>query len=74
MTDEIENHTIRLLQEMRGQIEGLAAEVRSRFDAMEERFTDQGQRTDGNTLVFNLVAGVVHQHEERITDLEQRER
>ena len=70
MASETENLTIRLLQELRAQIE----QTNARIDDFSDRFTDLTQRIDGNTLVFNLVAGVVHQHEERIIDLEQRER
>lgn len=64
MSDEIENHTVRLLQEMR-------ADMDARFGSLNERLDDLVQRIDGNTLVFNLVAGVTYNHEERITALEQ---
>lgn len=47
-------------------------EMRSRFSDIEERITDLTQRIDGNTLVFNLVAGVAHNREDRITELESR--
>lgn len=58
MTEEPENLTIRLLQELRAE--------------MQEMRTDLTQRIDGNTLVFNLVAGVVHDHEQRLTILEKK--
>ena len=64
MADEPENLTIRLLQELRAELRGF------RSDA-DQRFKDLTQRVDGNTLVFNLVAGVVHDHEQRITSLEE---
>ncbi len=66
MSEETENHTIRLLQEMRLQIE----RTNTRIEEMRDQITDVIQRIDGNTLVFNLVAGVVHDHEERIVTLE----
>ena len=37
-----------------------------------ERITDLVQRVDGNTLTFNLVAGVAYDHEQRIALLGQR--
>ena len=73
MTEETENHTIRLLQEMRLQIERTNTQIErtnTRIEEMRDQITDLVQRVDGNTLVFNLVAGVVHDHEERIITLE----
>ncbi|WP_375380878.1 hypothetical protein [uncultured Sphingomonas sp.] len=66
MSEETENLTIRLLQEMRAQIE----RTNMRIEEMTDQITDLVQRIDGNTLVFNLVAGVVHDHEDRIVTLE----
>ena len=66
MAEDVDSLTIRLLQEMRGDIQALQSGQRR----MEDMITDLVQRIDGNTLVFNLVAGVVHDHEERITTLE----
>ena len=57
MADEPENLTIRLLQELRAQ--------------MQEMRTDLTQRIDGNTLLLNVVAGITHDHEQRIERLEQ---
>lgn len=56
MTDDPENHTLRLLQEMR-------AEMRERFAGIE-------QRIDGNTLILNMLAGLIHDHEQRIEAVE----
>lgn len=66
MNDEPENLTLRVLQEMRDEMR----EMRKAQDDTNEKITDLVQRVDGNTLVFNLVAGVVHDHEERLTKLE----
>lgn len=68
MAEEVESHTIRLLQELRDTLCSMNKRfdgMNDRFVAMEDRFTDLTQRIDGNTLVFNLVAGVVHDHEDR---------
>ncbi|GHU04711.1 hypothetical protein FACS1894205_3420 [Alphaproteobacteria bacterium] len=45
MADEPENHTIRLLREMR--------------EEMREMRDDLTNRIDGNTLVLNLLAGLL---------------
>jgi polyhydroxyalkanoate synthesis regulator phasin len=68
MAEEAENLTIRLLQELRAQQNRTDA----RIEEVGDRITDLIRRIDGNTRVFNLVAGAVHQHEERIDRLEQR--
>ena len=60
MAEEPESLTIRLLQEIRADIGQLREEVK-----------DLTQRVDGNTLILNLVAGVVHDHEQRIDRIEQ---
>ena len=65
---EPENLTVRILQELRDEVQ----QVRRAQDETSERLTDLTQRIDGNTLVFNLVAGVVHDHEQRIEKLESR--
>lgn len=56
MADETENHTIRLLQELRAD--------------MTQRFDDLTQRVDGNAILRNMIAGLLHQHDERLTALE----
>jgi hypothetical protein len=65
MADDTENHTLRLLQEMRAEMH----EMRSEMTAMREDLT---VRLDGNTLILNMVAGLVHDHEQRIEALETR--
>ena len=56
MGDDVENHTLRLLQEMRQEIADMRAELTNRID--------------GNTLILNMIAGFVHDHEQRIEKLE----
>lgn len=68
MVDEPENLTIRILQEIRDEIRDMRTEI----GGVGEKLTDLTQRVDGNTLILNLVAGVVHDHEVRITTVENR--
>ena len=58
MTDEPENHTIRLLQEMR-------AEMRKGFE-------DVNLRMDGLTNILVTLTGHIHQQDERIERLEAK--
>lgn len=67
MADEPENLTIRLLQEIRSDIQALHRGQ----DELRSEVKDLTQRVDGNTLILNLAAGVVHDHEHRIGKLEQ---
>ena len=67
MADEPESLTLRLLQEMRGDMQA----IRSDIQELRSEVKDLTQRVDGNTLILNLVAGVVHDHEHRIECLEQ---
>ena len=71
MPDEPENLTIRLLQEMREGLTRLESRMEERFGDIDDRITDLVQRVDGNTLIFNLVAEMVHDHEERISAVEE---
>ena len=57
MADDPENHTIRLLQEMRAE--------------MREGFEDLTTRINGNTLILNMMMGMIHDHEERLAKLEE---
>ena len=58
MTDEPENHTIRLLQEMR-------AEMRKGFENV-------NLRMDGLTHILVTLASHIHQQDERIERLEAK--
>lgn len=60
MTEGVENHTIHLLQEMP--------------TAMRELRIDLTQRMDGNTVLLNLITGVTHDHEQRLSALESTTR
>ncbi|MER2510693.1 hypothetical protein [Amaricoccus sp.] len=63
MVDEPENHTIRLLQEMR-------EEMRAGFAEVRDEFANVNLRIDGVTHILTLLAGRSHDHEERIEKLE----
>ena len=68
MADEVDNHTIRPLQEMRAEFSG-------RFDRLERDVAgmraDLTKRVDGNAVLLNMAAGMFHSHEGRISSLEQ---
>ncbi|MBB4211944.1 hypothetical protein EV659_10782 [Rhodothalassium salexigens DSM 2132] len=66
MADEPENHTLRLLQEIRETLEDMRKDISS----LREEIADLRLRVDGNTLVLNMVAGVTADHEARIEALE----
>lgn len=68
MAEEAESLTIRLLQEIRADQQAMRGEIAE----LREEVKDLTQRIDGNTLILNLVAGVAHDHEQRIDRLEQR--
>ena len=63
MADDTENHTIRLLQEMR-------AELRGRLDGIDETLGDMTTRINGNTITLNMLMGALYDHEERLARLE----
>ena len=67
MAEEPESLTIRLLQEIRAEQQAVRADIAELRDEVK----DLTQRVDGNTLILNLVAGVVHGHEQRIGRFEQ---
>lgn len=58
MSDNVENHTLRLLQEMREEFRKDMADLRTRID--------------GNTLILNMLAGHLHDHEMRLERLEAK--
>lgn len=66
MPDEPENLTLRLLQEVRGEIREIRDEQREQRSMLK----DLKNRIDGNTVMLSMLAGMVHDHEERIERLE----
>ncbi len=63
MPDTPENHTIKLLQEMR-------SEMREQFDEMREQFDDVNTRIDGVTHILTLIAGHQYALDARVEALE----
>lgn len=68
MSEEPENLTLRLLQEIRDGMRNLGAEVQETKDAVRE----VKNRVDGISLLLTMVAGLAHDHEQRIEKLEVR--
>ena len=71
MAEEVENHTLRLLQEMRAEMKGQGERLGGIAAEMADMRADLTNRLDGNTLLLNLIAGMPHNHEERIQKLER---
>ncbi len=63
MAEDAENHTLKLLQEMRKEIGDSRAEMRERFD-------DVDMRIDGLSHIVTLLAANMGGHDQRIEDLE----
>ena len=57
MSDAPENHTIRLMQEMR--------------EEMRTGFAEINTRIDGLTHILTMLAGHIHQHGQRIEQFEE---
>jgi len=70
MSEDIENHTIRLLQEMRAEMCAGFDKVDARFSELDARFDEVDLKIDGNTILLNMVAGVAD-HERRIGAIEK---
>jgi hypothetical protein len=77
MADELENHTICLLRELRDEMRVEFAIIWKQFEKVDrqvekvdERFDDMGLRFDGLAHMLMLLAGRSHHHEERIEKLE----
>lgn len=72
MAEDPENHTIRLLQEMRAEMREMRAETHELRIEMRQGFEDVNLRMDGLTHILTMLAGHIHQHDERIEKLENR--
>ena len=57
MPDAPENHTIRLMKEMR--------------EEMRTGFVEINTRIDGLTHILTMLAGHIHQHDQRIEQIEK---
>ncbi|SIS64475.1 hypothetical protein [Paracoccus saliphilus] len=65
MSESTENHTLRLLQEMRKEMNEMRQEMSERFDGVDTRI-------DGVTHILTLLAANKHSHDDRITALEEK--
>ncbi|WP_174280119.1 hypothetical protein [Sphingomonas bacterium] len=72
MTDEPENLTLRLLQELRQEMADMRSDLREMRSDMREMRKDLTQRVNGLAIMLTSVAGIMHDHEERIEKLEFR--
>ena len=70
MADETDNHTIKLLQEMRSEMREMRAEAREMRAETREGLDDVNTRIDGLSHIVTLLAGNMGGHEQRIEDLE----
>ncbi|MDC7789890.1 hypothetical protein PQJ75_17805 [Rhodoplanes sp. TEM] len=66
---EIENHTIRLLQELREGLTRLEAKVNDGFEHISDEFEDLRKVMAGETVLGRMAAKSV---DDRLTDLERR--
>ena len=67
MADEPENFTIRLLQELRTEMREMRQDLTSRVE-------DLSTRVDGNAVILNMLAGMWHMQDERISKLESNQK
>jgi len=65
VSEEPENHTIRLLQQIR-------EEIREQFQEVREQFQTVNARIDGVTHIMTLLAGHTYHLDERVTKLEKK--
>ena len=72
MAKDTESHAIRLLQEMRSEMQGMRAEINQRFDEIDTRFDDVDTRIDGLTHMIVLLSANMGGHGDRIDAVEAR--
>lgn len=72
MSDNTEDHTIRLLQEMRAEVQETRVEMREMRTGVRAGFESMSTRMDGMTHILVMLAAELHRHEERIEKLEHR--
>jgi DNA repair ATPase RecN len=72
MADDVENHTLRLLQEMRTEMRDGFARVDQRLTAVEQRLTGVEQHLDGIEQRLSGVEQRLGGVEQRLTGSEQR--
>ncbi len=70
MADNTDNLTLKLLQEIRKEMNTRFDVIDKRFDAVDERFDEVEARIGGLTHVIILLANNASQHEDRLENLE----
>lgn len=70
MADEPDNLVLELLRQIRDDQQAMRREQQIMREEMDEMRLDLTTRIDGNTLILNFLAGLVSDHEDRITALE----
>jgi len=71
MSNRTENHTIKLLQEMRAEMKDRFNAIDEKFDAIDEKFSDLNLRLDGMSHIMTLMAGHSHGLDARVERLEK---
>ena len=71
MAENVENLILTQLQEIRGEIGAIKTQVTELKDQMGEGFDDVTQRVNGITVILTMLAGHVHNVEERVEKLEE---
>lgn len=72
MSDNTEDHTIRLLQEMRAEMRQGFESLNAHLDATNARLDDANTRLEGLAYIRTMLAGHVRQQDARIEKLENR--
>lgn len=72
MADEPDNLTLRVLQEMREENRQAREEDRQAREEARSTAKDLVQRINGVTVLLTMLAGMVHDHDERLGKLETR--
>ena len=71
MAENVENLILTQLREIRGEIGAIKTQVTELKDQMGEGFDDVTQRVNGITVILTMLAGHVHNVEERVEKLEE---
>ena len=72
MSDDTENHTIKLLQEMRTEMRDIRSEIGTLRHEMHEEFDEVNTQIRGVTHMLTLVAAHGSTMDDRVTALEDR--
>ena len=70
MAKDPDNLVLELLRQIRDDQQAMRQEQQIMREEIDEMRLDLTTRIDGNTLILNFLAGLVSDHEDRITALE----